>query len=290
MVNKGVKSRHHRCKILHQVRFFIWMTRAIAIVPSETTARRRMGGRHDCDDGGTSLFELPVTPQLHILATNLSEGCLSSFNRSGLLMLRRQDRLRLRIERVPTGLATVAMAVAASSAFPGFFPPLVLTGSDVGTCAGEFGRQSFTDGGVFDNLGVRMFRCLEHPLLLENPLGPDDFVDFQKFADTLHDNQQSPNNPSPLSRLKEILSNNSRYAASFDRLPLEAPTVNQEVFMSDAFRRRDGLVEGLRDVLSNYPLQREPLFAALKLSDPEADALLQATRDGGQTLERGDQF
>jgi hypothetical protein len=87
-----------------------------------------------------------------------------------------------------------------------FFPPLVLTGSDVGTCAGEFGRQSFTDVGVFDNLGVRMFRCLEHPLLLENPLSPDDFVDFQKFADTLHDNQQSPNNPSPLSRLKEILS------------------------------------------------------------------------------------
>jgi hypothetical protein len=60
--------------------------------------------------------------------------------------------------------------------------------------------------------------------------------------------------------------------------------------MSGAFRRQDGLVEGLRDVLSNYPLQREPLFAALKLSDPEADALLQATRDGGQTLERGDQF
>jgi hypothetical protein len=28
----------------------------------------------------------------------------------------------------------------------------------------------------------------------------------------------------------------------------------------------------------------------LRLSDPEADALLQATRDGGQTLERGDQF
>jgi hypothetical protein len=77
-----------------------------------------MGGRHDCDDSGTSLFELPVTPQLHILETNLSEGCLSSFNRSGLLMLRRQDRLR--IERVPTGLATVPMAVAASSAFPVF--------------------------------------------------------------------------------------------------------------------------------------------------------------------------
>src|SRR5438094_4514191 len=40
--------------------------------------------------GDTSLFELPAQPQLHILATNLSEGCLCSFNRNGLLMVRRQ--------------------------------------------------------------------------------------------------------------------------------------------------------------------------------------------------------
>jgi hypothetical protein len=51
-------------------------------------------------------------------------------------------------------------AGTASSAFPGFFPPLELTGHDVGALGGEFGRQSYTDGGVFDNLGVRMFRWL----------------------------------------------------------------------------------------------------------------------------------
>ena len=39
--------------------------------------------------GDTSLFQLPERPQLHILATNLSEGCLCSFNRNGLLMQRR---------------------------------------------------------------------------------------------------------------------------------------------------------------------------------------------------------
>src|SRR6516225_11190213 len=39
--------------------------------------------------GDTSLFELPEKPHLHLLATNLSEGCLCSFNRNGLLMLRR---------------------------------------------------------------------------------------------------------------------------------------------------------------------------------------------------------
>src|SRR5215470_3030661 len=129
--------------------------------------------------GDTSLFELPERPQLHILATNLSEGCLCSFNRNGLLMVRRQPGGTFRIDHIHIGLATVAMAVTASSAFPGFFPPLELTGADVGANIGEFGRQAYTDGGVFDNLGVRMFRCLERPLLAESPLSQDDFVDLQ---------------------------------------------------------------------------------------------------------------
>jgi predicted acylesterase/phospholipase RssA len=117
--------------------------------------------------GDTSLFQLPQHPQLHILATNLSEGCLCSFNRKGLLMVRRQPDEAVRIDRMHVGLATVAMAVTASSAFPAFFPPLVLTGDDVGASSGEFGRQAYTDGGVFDNLGVRMFRCLEPILAAE---------------------------------------------------------------------------------------------------------------------------
>ena len=40
--------------------------------------------------GDTSLFQLPEKPQLHILATNLSEGSLCSFNRDGLLTVRRE--------------------------------------------------------------------------------------------------------------------------------------------------------------------------------------------------------
>ena len=74
------------------------------------------------------------------------------------------------IDRVRVGLATVAMAVTASSAFPGFFTPLELTGRDVGARGGEFGRQAYTDGGVFDNLGVRMFRWLTPLLEGENAL------------------------------------------------------------------------------------------------------------------------
>src|SRR6516162_1882495 len=70
--------------------------------------------------GDKSLFELPEKPQLHLLATNLSEGCLCSFTRDGLLMVRRQPGNDIRIDRTHLGLATVAMAVTASSAFPGF--------------------------------------------------------------------------------------------------------------------------------------------------------------------------
>lgn len=112
--------------------------------------------------GDTSLFELPERPELHILATNLSEGCLVSFNREGLLVMRRgRDDGAIRVDQTRASMATVPMAVAASSAFPGFFPPLELSGPEVGVPAGEFGHQAFTDGGVFDNLGIRMFQYLK---------------------------------------------------------------------------------------------------------------------------------
>jgi predicted acylesterase/phospholipase RssA len=113
--------------------------------------------------GDTSLFQLPEQPRLHLLATNLSEGRLCSFNRDGLWMMRRDAGRNVRIEHLSLGLVTVPMAVAASSAFPSFFPPLELTGADVGARSGEFNRQAYTDGGIFDNLGVRAFRYLAHP-------------------------------------------------------------------------------------------------------------------------------
>src|SRR5438067_7374936 len=56
--------------------------------------------------GDTSLFQLPEKPQLHILATNLSEGCLCSFNRNGLWMMRRQGRQAIRVDKIHIGLAT----------------------------------------------------------------------------------------------------------------------------------------------------------------------------------------
>ena len=69
--------------------------------------------------GDTCLFQLPERPRLYILATNLSEGCLCAFTRDGLIMQRRRPGHRFHFDRIHTGLATVPMAVTASSAFPG---------------------------------------------------------------------------------------------------------------------------------------------------------------------------
>ena len=100
--------------------------------------------------GDKCLYELPVAPQLHMLATNINEGCLSSFTRSGILVQRRIPGGGARFELVPRAMATISMAVTASSAFPGFFPPLQLTAHDVGAEESQFPPHLFTDGGVYD--------------------------------------------------------------------------------------------------------------------------------------------
>lgn len=111
--------------------------------------------------GDVCLYELPESPELHILATNLSEGCITSFTRAGLIMQRRLPGDRVQFERIHAGLATISLAVAASSAFPGFFPPIQLHSTDIGATEAAFSHQAFTDGGVFDNLGIRAFRFIE---------------------------------------------------------------------------------------------------------------------------------
>ncbi|MGB7952082.1 MAG: patatin-like phospholipase family protein, partial [Candidatus Binatia bacterium] len=112
--------------------------------------------------GDTGLMQLPDSPRLYILATNLSEGSLCAFCREGLLLQRRSVADNsIEVQTVHMGLATVSMAVAASSAFPGFFPPLDLSYKDVGATEGEFPQHAFTDGGIYDNLGLRMFRYLQ---------------------------------------------------------------------------------------------------------------------------------
>ena len=110
--------------------------------------------------GDKTVHDLPRSPELHILATNVSEGSLCSFNRDGLLLQTRRKN-KESTELLPAKLAKLSLAVSASSAFPGFFPPVLITADEVGLQEGRFPSQTFTDGGVFDNLGVRAFEWLK---------------------------------------------------------------------------------------------------------------------------------
>jgi predicted acylesterase/phospholipase RssA len=256
--------------------------------------------------GDTSLFQLPERPQLHLLATSVSEGCLCSFNRNGMLAVRRQPGKAIRLDRTRMGLATVAMAVAASSAFPGFFPPLELTGTDVGAIGGEFDRQAYTDGAVFDNLGVRMFRCLERPLLADSGLTRDDFLDFPEVFEVLRQASVSAEQ-TPLRRLTQLLmpggrrldlrrlTNGAEAGAEAPEPAAGTGSARGQPYPPPAPDAGAGDVEErllarLSHILRHYQLDRDPLFGALTPADPDAAASLRTGQLGGRTLTADDQL
>jgi predicted acylesterase/phospholipase RssA len=110
--------------------------------------------------GDRRLFELPEQPALHMLATNVSDGVMAVFNREGLHIQKREQGETDPFRHVAGQTATIAKVVSASSAFPGFFPPVEIAAHDLGVHEGQFPTESFTDGGVYDNLGIRGFAWL----------------------------------------------------------------------------------------------------------------------------------
>jgi predicted acylesterase/phospholipase RssA len=224
--------------------------------------------------GPACLFNLPTTPQLHILSTNLSEGVLCSFSRDGLIVQRRSSGHGVRFDRVPVGLATVAMAVTASSAFPAFFPPLVLRAEDVGATEGEFPRQAFTDGGVFDNLGVRMFKGITDSWLAhQDPLSAPD-MDEQGLAEALR--AASVEHAGPLAYIARRLTGSGPRSMSDERSAgLPALPAQQHV-------------EALWNIIMHSRLYREPDFEQVKLQDPDTQRFLEFVRSTGRDLEWGD--
>jgi predicted acylesterase/phospholipase RssA len=110
--------------------------------------------------GDRCLYELPEQPVLHILATSVSTGALSAFNRRGLFIQQRGGNGAQSFEHIAGQMATIPCVVGASSAFPGFFPPVQITAA-LGVRDGQFPAEFFTDGGVYDNLGLRAFLWLK---------------------------------------------------------------------------------------------------------------------------------
>ncbi|HMF18286.1 MAG TPA: patatin-like phospholipase family protein, partial [Gemmataceae bacterium] len=222
--------------------------------------------------GDTCLFQLPQRPRLFILATNLSEGCLCAFTREGLLVQRRQPGQGFRFDRIHTGLATVPMAVTASSAFPGFFPPIELRAQDVGADPGRFGRLAFTDGGVYDNLGVRMFRYLERSWMAsEVRLERDDLADAERVGRALKAAERASEDTA-LRRLAQMMA-----------LPHTGPA--HAVKSGD--QPVDQLLHGLWEVMTKANLAREPVFARLSPPDPDAPRVMHDAQHNGSNIDAG---
>jgi predicted acylesterase/phospholipase RssA len=225
--------------------------------------------------GDKCLSELPECPQLHILATNVGEGSLCSFNRRGVVFQTQLSDNQQGFKLVQTGLATVSMAVAASSAFPGFFPPLELAAWDVGADEGEFSPHSFTDGGVFDNLGIRMFRWIEQSWMQkDNPLSVDDFVDIEAVVAAIH-TAASSDDESPVCRIASLVARTLPHLTHAVDKP--GPT--------DGHKK---LVESLWGVIENHRLYEDPSFLEVRPTDPASVSLLQLVHTTGRPPDWGD--
>jgi esterase/lipase superfamily enzyme/predicted acylesterase/phospholipase RssA len=89
-------------------------------------------------------------PELHLLATSFTTGRLYSFTNEGL-WIERDNTPHL----LQAGILPLSLAVAASSAFPPLFPPVMLRRKMLGAAMSElpYDPEYLSDGGVFDNLG-----------------------------------------------------------------------------------------------------------------------------------------
>lgn len=96
-------------------------------------------------------------PDLHVLASSLTSGRLCSFTKDGF-----QTTQLLEGEEVPLRVAThkipLSLAVTSSSAFPPLFPPVTVDAATLHARNEQFLlTHRLSDGGIFDNLGVRRF-------------------------------------------------------------------------------------------------------------------------------------
>jgi esterase/lipase superfamily enzyme/predicted acylesterase/phospholipase RssA len=93
-------------------------------------------------------------PELHMLATSFTTGNLCSFSKEGFWI---DDGKSSKL--YATGLIPLSLAVAASSAFPPLFPPVMITRKMLDAAMEDlpYDPEYLSDGGVFDNLGFKKF-------------------------------------------------------------------------------------------------------------------------------------
>jgi predicted acylesterase/phospholipase RssA len=98
----------------------------------------------------------PEAPRLDILMTNLTRGSLAYFSNDSFVPSDDDN---------PTVLATpatpLARAVMASALFPAVFPTIEFSAESLMVDPSAFpSREYLTDGGVYDNLGIRRFQTI----------------------------------------------------------------------------------------------------------------------------------
>lgn len=89
-------------------------------------------------------------PEIQILATSLTTGDLCKFTGKGFEIVREEEPVSVSSSMLP-----ISRAVAASAAFPPFFPPVPIDSDILEANQSEFPiPHVLTDGGIFDNLGI----------------------------------------------------------------------------------------------------------------------------------------
>jgi predicted acylesterase/phospholipase RssA len=145
--------------------FSPWMLVRHALSPSSSTTNLLRGYYDRLLFHGAMLSDMApkpwkaddLSPEVHLLTTAMELGALASFSHDGL-RLKFDQAEPLPLIDIPH--ESLAMAVAASSAFPMFFPPVKLTPEQFGRTRAQFcdrARLLLNDGGVFDNLGISPF-------------------------------------------------------------------------------------------------------------------------------------
>jgi hypothetical protein len=135
----------------------LWLLSLIPFLPSRwrLTPTRLLAKYYDQHlfHGLTAAeVESPKELSFLILSTNLGMPGLTCFGRQSVLHVPFGDKGTP--EPISAEMIPLAQVVAASSAYPGFFTPLLLSDTDIGSDDGSFGKEYFTDAGIFDNLGL----------------------------------------------------------------------------------------------------------------------------------------
>lgn len=102
-------------------------------------------------------------PEIHILSTSVTTGRLCSFDNSGFTLMNETNKNEVEnSKRIDTDIFPVSTAVAASSAFPPVFSPVAIKKEMFQASEAEFPHTEYlTDGGVYDNLGIRRLFLLQ---------------------------------------------------------------------------------------------------------------------------------